>query len=69
MSLSVASLLLHDESVPREARAALDAAREAPPQSRTQLLESAARILHRDVGLPCADALELVDLSPRPCCG
>ncbi|HEY8077820.1 MAG TPA: hypothetical protein VIF62_27025 [Labilithrix sp.] len=67
MGINVASLLLHDEAIPAAARAALDAAREAPPDSRVQLLESAARILHYDVGVPCADARELVDLDPRRC--
>jgi len=69
MGINVASLLLHNEAIPAAARAALDAAREAPPDSRVQLLESAARILHEDVGLPCADAREVVDLGPGMCEG
>jgi hypothetical protein len=33
------------------------------------MLEQAARILHRESGVPCADALELVDLDPDGRCG
>ncbi len=67
MGINVASLLLYNEGIPAAARAALGAARAAPPDSRVRLLESAARILHDDVGVPCADAREVVDLEPGRC--
>jgi hypothetical protein len=69
MGLSMASLLIHSEQLPVPARAALKAAHEGPPHRRLRLLESAARILHRDVGLECSDARELVDLQPGDCSG
>ena len=70
MSIAMASLLAHSEHVPAAAREALLAATGVAPERRAELLESAARILHREVGVPCSDALELVDLpavSSRPC--
>jgi hypothetical protein len=48
--------------VPPAARSALAAASRAAPEDREKLLVSAARILHREVGVECADARELVDL-------
>jgi hypothetical protein len=65
MSFSMASLLIHSEVVPQAARAALAAAQRSSPDGRQRLLESAARILHDDAGVPCVDALELVGLTPR----
>jgi len=62
MSFSVAPLLLDSESVPSGARRALRSAREAPPHERVQHLETAARVLHRELGLDCTDARELVGL-------
>jgi hypothetical protein len=62
MSLSMAPLLMHSEHVPAEARAAIRAAYEAPPESRSAGLESAARILYRETDLECSDVLELVGL-------
>ncbi|MDB5214821.1 MAG: hypothetical protein JWO86_2748 [Myxococcaceae bacterium] len=67
MSFSMASLLIHSEHLPVPARDALKAAQDGPPQSRVRLLESAARILYRDVGVECSDARELVGLQPGDC--
>ncbi len=69
MSLMMASLLVHSEEVPAAAREALRAALEGTAERRTELLESAARILHREIGVPCHDARELVDLRPEDCAG
>lgn len=60
---TMANLLIHNEELPASARRALDAAQKSPPESRPDLLASAARILHREVGVDCADALELVGLT------
>jgi hypothetical protein len=62
MSLSMAPLLMHSEQVPAEAREAIRAAYEAPPQQRIARLASAARVLHRATGLECRDVRELVGL-------
>jgi hypothetical protein len=62
MSLSMAPLLMHSEQVPAEARDAIRAAYEAPPEHRSARLESAARILHQETGLACSDVRELVGL-------
>jgi hypothetical protein len=67
MSFSMASLLVHSPSVPAEARQALAASRHESPTRRKALLESAARILYRELGVECADACELVDLAPCTC--
>lgn len=63
MSFSLAPLLLHSDSLPVSARHALRAAYAVPLHERTPHLESAARILHRELALDCADARELVGLS------
>jgi hypothetical protein len=63
MSFSVAHLLLASESVPLGARRALRFAHEAPPDERVPHLEAAARVLHRELGLDCMDARELVGLT------
>jgi hypothetical protein len=68
MSLSVASLLLHDDDVPAAVRAALRDAYAAPEEQRTPLLELAARALYREAELECDDARELVGL-PDGVCG
>jgi hypothetical protein len=65
VSLSVTPLLLVSDSVPLGARRALRAAYEAPPDERTPHLEAAARVLHRELGLDCTDARELVGLSAQ----
>jgi hypothetical protein len=62
MSISMAPLLIYSEQVPAEAREAIRAAYEAPPENRSARLESAARILHRETGLECGDVRELVGL-------
>jgi hypothetical protein len=62
MSLSMASLLMHGAQGPAEARDALRAAYEAPPELRSGRLESAALVLHRTTGLECTDVRELVGL-------
>jgi hypothetical protein len=62
MGFTMASLLVYDDQVPDSVRAALRAAHEDPGSRRVELLESAARILHREVGVDCPDARELVDL-------
>ncbi len=63
MSISMASLLMHSDQVPAEARDAIRAAYEALPEHRATRLESAARVLHRATGLECRDVRELVDLA------
>jgi hypothetical protein len=68
MSFSVAPLLLHTDHVPATARRALRAAYDAPLDQRTPHLESAARILHRELDLDCSDARELVGLSEDGSC-
>jgi hypothetical protein len=67
MSLSMASLLVHSQVLPPAARDALSAAHHGPPEGRLAQLESAARILHDEVGLGCEDARELVDLPYGEC--
>jgi hypothetical protein len=62
MSLSMAPLLMHSAQVPAEARDAIRAAYEAPPEHRSARLESAALVLHRTTGLECSDVRELVGL-------
>ena len=62
MSISMASLLMHSDMVPDEARAAFRAAYEALPEHRTERLESAARVLHEATDLECSDIRELVGL-------
>ena len=66
MTFSVAPLLLVSESIPAGARRALRSAYEAPPDERVPHLERAARLLHRELGLDCTDARELVGLSGAP---
>jgi uncharacterized protein (UPF0147 family) len=63
MALAMSALLIHDEQVPEEARRAVKAAYEAPPEQRTELLVSAARVLHRTTDLPCDDVREIFDLA------
>ena len=66
MSLSMASLLIHNEQVPAEARDAIRAACEAPLEHRSARLETAAWILHLETGLDCRDVRELVGLGECP---
>jgi hypothetical protein len=67
MSFTMASLLIHNECLPAAARDALKAAHHGSLERRVPLLESAARILHDEVGVDCSDARELVDLQPGDC--
>jgi hypothetical protein len=65
--LQISNLLLHTEDVPPAARAALASALEAPAEQRFEDLAEVARILHREVGLDCDDARELVGLDDCDC--
>lgn len=67
MSFAMASLLAHSEHVPTAAREALQAANSGSGEERTELLASAARIIHVEAGIDCFDALELVDLPDADC--
>jgi hypothetical protein len=67
MSFSLAPLLLHSEGVPASVRQALRAAHDGPTRERGLHLESAARILHRELALDCRDARELVGLASGGC--
>jgi hypothetical protein len=68
MRFSLAPLLIHGDDVPAAARRTLLAAHAAAIDERTPYLESAARILHRELDLDCSDARELVGLTePGPC--
>lgn len=58
----ISSLLLHSEDVPETAREALASALHGPADQRCENLIEAAFILHREVGLDCSDARELVGL-------
>jgi len=69
MSLSMAPILIASDDVPVMARRALRAARDAAPANRSWHLETAARSLHRDLGLDCDDARALVGLSEVGTCG
>ena len=62
-------LLLHSDAVPRAARDALVAALSGPPEHRDAELQSAARVLHRELDLGCGDARELVGLDAFGGCG
>jgi hypothetical protein len=67
MSISFAALLVHSDEVPDGARRVLRDALAAPAEARQPLLEAAAQILYREVGLDCADARELVGLPAGYC--
>ena len=62
MSFSMTPLLVHRPDIPDTVRQALRAADDGPREHRRPLLESAARILHRELNLDCGDARELVGL-------
>jgi hypothetical protein len=68
VSFSVAPLLIHSDAVPASVRQALRAAHDGPSGERGRHLESAARILHRELALDCGDARELVGLTTGTCC-
>jgi hypothetical protein len=65
----ISNLLLHNPDVPGSARAALASALHGPVEQRCENLLSAAVILHREVGLDCSDARELVGLDAGACAG
>jgi len=65
--LSLTPLLIHSEAVPDEARSALRAASEAPPERRKTELQSAARALYEGTDLECSDVRELVGLPDAAC--
>ena len=63
MSLSMATLLIHDPDLPASVREAIQAAHASRPETREDLLAEAARLLYRETALECADVRELVGLS------
>jgi hypothetical protein len=65
--LQISNLLLHSLDVPGSARAALESALHGPAERRCESLVEAAVILHREVGLDCSDARELVGLAEGSC--
>jgi hypothetical protein len=65
--LSLTPLLMHSDAVPTEARSALRAAYEAPPDHRTAELKTAARALYEGTDLECGEVLELVGLPEGAC--
>jgi hypothetical protein len=67
MSFSVAPLLLHSADLPPHAREALAAALSASPEQRKAHLLRAARVMHRELALDCADVRELIGLPPGAC--
>lgn len=62
LMLGITRLLLHSDDVPAAARTALSNALATDATARADSLIAAARILHRDIGLDCEDALVLVGL-------
>jgi hypothetical protein len=66
--LSMTPLLMHSDAVPAEARSALRAAYDAPPDHRAAELKTAARALYESTDLECAEVLDLVGL-PNGTCG
>lgn len=69
MALRMSALIVHDERISLTARDAIRAASAADGEDRGRLLHSAARILHGETGLDCADVRELVDLPADGGCG
>jgi len=67
MAFSLAPLLVHHEGVSETARAALRSATMAPPESRDEALEHAARVLYEETDLECRDVRELVGLFDGSC--
>ena len=63
----MAPLLIHSNDVPAGARDALKAAYAGAPERRTEMLESAARILYDETDLDCSDVRELMGLSDGGC--
>lgn len=67
MSFSLVPLLLHNADLPANVREALHAAQISEPEDREDRLVVAARLLHRETQLECADVRELVGLPPGIC--
>lgn len=67
MSFSLVPLLLHSPDLPANVREALQAAHISEPEDREDRLVIAARLLHRETQLECADVRELVGLPPGGC--
>ena len=65
--LSMTPILMHSDAVPAEARSALRAASEAPPERRKAELETAARALYHATDLECGEVRELVGLPEGVC--
>jgi len=65
--LRIAELLIHSDDVPLAAREALTTAYNGPEAGRFDSLLEAAKILHRDTGVDCEDARELVGLDASSC--
>ena len=65
--LQITNLLLHSDDVPADARDALASALQGPADERCDNLFAAAVILHREAGLDCEDARELVGLDTCRC--
>jgi hypothetical protein len=68
MALSLTPLLIHSDAVPKNIRAALVAAADAPAEQRHAELASVARLLHAQTSLDCRDARELVGLDSNGRC-
>jgi hypothetical protein len=62
MSFTVARLLIHSDGIGAGTRDAVEAAYAAPPESRSAMMESAARTLHHETGLGCDDVREIFGL-------
>lgn len=60
-------LLLHSVDLPENVREALQAAHGSDPDEREDRLVAAARLMHRETQLPCADVRELVGLPESGC--
>lgn len=67
MSFSLVPLLLHSPDLPANVREALLAAHVSEPEEREDRLVAAARLMHRETQLECADVRELVGLPAGGC--
>jgi len=67
MTFSLMPLLLHSLDLPANVREALQAAHASEPEERDDRLVAAARLMHRETQLECADVRELVGLPPGCC--
>ena len=64
MMFSMAHHLLNLDGIPPAAKATLREALASPPDTRPTLLLQAAALLHRELEVDCADALEVVGIDP-----